>query len=274
MRILLTILMLGFLLQVKAQGFKSAAEVGVYAGGSYYIGDLNSKHLVDSRFAYGGIFRYNLSTRHSIRITGFYGNVWADDANNSDPYKFNRNLNFQSRILELAVGYEIDWFKYRISDMKYPITPYFFYQFAYARINPKTEIDGNEVELRPLGTEGQGTGITGTKDRLYSLNQFTVPLGIGVKFNLRPRVAMSIEYGVRLTFTDYLDDVSGNYVQEDLLIAANGPLAADLANRSLSNDYTGINRGNAGNKDWYSFFGVMLTVKPFKRDICDMRGWR
>lgn len=260
---------------VSAQGFKTCAEMGFFGGGSYYIGDLNrTRHFVDSKLAGGLIFRYNLSTRHSLRFTANYGNVFAFDADSKSSDQVNRNLSFKSRIIELAAGFEINILKYRINDMKYPFTPYFFYQLAYARINPKAEINGNEVALQPLGTEGQGTGIPGTKSRRYNLNQFTVPLGIGFKFNLRKRVAISIEYGIRKTFTDYLDDVSGNYLDPDILAASNGPLSADLADRSLNGMGTaGMNRGNSGNKDWYSFYGIMLTFKPFKKNICDMRGW-
>lgn len=258
-----------------SQGFKTSAEVGFYGGGSYYIGDLNRvKHFVYSKPAFGMIFRYNLSTRHNLRFSVNYGNVYGQDAESDDPFQQNRNLSFKTHILEIAFGMEVDLFKYRISDMKYPISPYFFYQGAYARINPKAEIDGNEFALQPLGTEGQGTGITGTKRNRYSLNQFTVPLGIGVKFNLRKRIAMSIEYGIRKTFTDYIDDVSGSYIDNTQLAAFNGPLAAQLADRSVSGAQAGLNRGNSGNKDWYSFYGVMLTFKPFKKNICDMRGWR
>ncbi|MGB1103776.1 MAG: DUF6089 family protein [Crocinitomicaceae bacterium] len=260
---------------VSAQGFKTCAEMGFFGGGSYYVGDLNrTRHFVDSKLAGGLIFRYNLSTRHSLRFTANYGNVFAFDAESKSSDQVNRNLSFKSRIIELAAGFEIDILKYRINDMKYPFTPYFFYQLAYTRINPKAEINGNEVALQPLGTEGQGTGIPGTKSRRYNLNQFTVPLGIGFKFNLRKRVAISIEYGIRKTFTDYLDDVSGNYLDPDILAASNGPLSADLADRSLNGMGTaGMNRGNSGNKDWYSFYGIMLTFKPFKKNICDMRGW-
>lgn len=260
-----------------SQGFKTSAEVGVFGGGSYYIGDLNrTKHFVYSKFAYGGIFRYNLSTRHSLRFTVNYGNVYGSDSESADSFQVNRNLSFKTHILELAFGMELDLFKYRINDMKYPISPYFFYQLAYARINPKVDFDGNEIALQPLGTEGQGTGIPGTKKNHYKLNQFTVPLGIGLKFNLRKRVAMSIEYGIRKTFTDYMDDVSGNYIDVDQLAAFNGPLAASLSDRSLETvgSNAGRNRGNSATKDWYSFYGIMLTIKPFKKNICDMRGWR
>lgn len=249
------------------QDYKISTEIGVYGGGSYYIGDLNpNKHFINSEPGFGLVYRYNYSTRHALRITAFYGNIYGDDAEGNSLSQINRNLNFKSSILELAVGYEINLFKYRIKDMRYPISPYFFYQFAYTRINPKTEYNGNDVALQPLGTEGQGTDAS-TKNN-YSLNQFTVPLGIGIKMNLCKRVAVSFEYGIRKTFTDYLDDVSGNYVDTDVLRGGNGPLAAELSNRSLTSA-DGLNRGNPNNKDWYAFYGVMLTFKPFKRTICE-----
>ena len=86
---------------------------------------------------------------------------------------------------------------------------------------------------------------------------------------------MSIEYGIRKTFTDYIDDVSGNYLDSDVATGLNGPLSAQLSDRSLSSgSKAGLNRGTSLSKDWYSFYGVMLTFKPFKKDICEMRGWR
>lgn len=253
------------------QSMEASTEIGVYAGGSYYIGDLNpNKHFVYSKPAFGIIYRYNLSTRHSIRATAFYGNVQGDDAVAKDPAQVNRNLSFKSSLLELAIGYEIDLFKYRINDMKYPISPYFFYQIAYMRMNPKAEFNGNDIALQPLGTEGQGTSLSSKKP--YGLNQITIPLGIGIKMNLCKRVAVSFEYGIRKTFTDYLDDVSGNYADAEVLRAENGHLAASLANRSLV-ETGGFNRGNPGTKDWYAFYGFMLTFKPFKYDVCkDMKG--
>lgn len=254
------------------QAYKTSTEVGVYGGGSYYIGDINSgKHFVYSKPAFGLVYRYNLSTRHSLRATAFYGGVYGDDANSNDPIERNRNLNFSTDILELAIGYEIDLFKYRINDMKYPISPYFFYQVAYMRMNPKTDYNGNEIALQPLGTEGQGTSASDKRN--YGLNQIAVPLGLGVKINLRKGLAISMEYGIRKTFTDYIDDVSGSYVNPDVLRAENGPLAAELSNRSLEPNTMGVNRGNPNNKDWYSFYGLMITFKPFSRDVCrDMKG--
>ena len=136
------------------QAYKTCTEIGFYGGGSYYLGDLNHRqHFTNSRAAYGLVYRYNLSTRHSLRATAFYGTVYGDDAEGRTQAQVNRNLSFESSVFELAIGYEIDLFKYRITDMKYPISPYFFYQLAYMRMNPTTLYNGNEIALQPLGTE-------------------------------------------------------------------------------------------------------------------------
>ena len=50
-------------------------------------------------------------------------------------------------------------------------------------MNPTTNnINGNEVLLSDFGTEGQGTELSDRKT--YSLNQISVPLGVGIKFNI------------------------------------------------------------------------------------------
>ncbi len=262
-----------FLSNAQSESFKRAFECGVFGGGSYYIGDLNpNRHFVYSSPAFGLIARYNYSTRHSLRLTANYGKVYGNDSDSKDPYQINRNLSFHSNILELAIGFEVDLFKYRINDMKYPISPYFIYQIAYFRMNPIAMYNDEEVSLQELGTEGQGSSFS-DKNR-YKLNQLSVPLGIGVKFNIAKRFAMSLEYGIRLTFTDYLDDVSGQYISATDLAATRGPLAAYLSDPSLNNisyHSPGSDRGNPNTKDWYSFYGVMLTFKPWKNNICDFQ---
>jgi len=107
----------------------------------------------------------------------------------------------------------------------------------------------------------------------YKLNQLAFPIGLGIKFNLKERLAISVEYGIRKTFTDYLDDVSGDYVDTDILTLENGPIAGELSDPSLSGgNRAGFNRGNSTTKDWYSFYGLMVTFKPFKPNICKMSG--
>jgi len=260
----------------QSASFKRAFEFGFMGGGSYYIGDINpSKHFIYSKPAFGLIGRYNLSTRHSMRFTASYGNVYGADVNAEDSYQINRNLAFSSSVIEIAIGFELDLVKYRINDMRYPISPYFFYELAFFRMNPKVKNSngGDDIVLQELGTEGQGTLLSSKKP--YALNQISIPLGIGVKFNIKKRVAISLEYGIRKTFTDYLDDVSGKYVNPFVLSELKGPLAAELADPSLnaqSYSTLGLDRGNSNTKDWYAMYGIMITFKPWKHNVCDMQG--
>jgi hypothetical protein len=102
-----------------------------------------------------------------------------------------------------------------------------------------------------------------------------MPLGLGFKFNIHKKVQLSLEYGIRLTFTDYLDDVSGTYVDPVELGAINGPVAASLSDRSLNQigqagRNTGSRRGDGAFNDWYSFFGIGITFKLGERAKCPM----
>ena len=73
--------------------------------------------------------------------------------------------------------------------------------------------------------------------------------------------SLTLEYGIRKTFTDYLDDVgSDNFVDKDLLIETNGPVAGELSNRNLNGSHYG-KRGTSATKDWYTFFGAMVSVR-------------
>ena len=59
-------------------------------------------------------------------------------------------------------------------------------------------------------TEGQGT--TSFQNRKpYSLTQLSIPFGGGVKIGVSDDFNIIIEYGLRKTFTDYIDDVSTTY---------------------------------------------------------------
>ena len=81
-------------------------------------------------------------------------------------------------------------------------------------------------------------------------------------------MAISLEYGMRKIFTDYLDDVSGSYVNLDALLLENGNLSAQMADRSLGEGRASGSRGNGSTKDWYSMFGAMITFSLGKPGKC------
>ena len=67
------------------------------------------------------------------------------------------------------------------------------------------------VDLKPLRTEGQGMPIANAPKE-YSLTSFSFPIGIGVRFNITENTSIALELMNRTTSTDYLDDVSGRYI--------------------------------------------------------------
>ena len=46
----------------------------------------------------------------------------------------------------------------------------------------------------------------------YKLTQVNIPLGVGLKYYASERINLSAEVLYRKTFTDYIDDVSHNYI--------------------------------------------------------------
>lgn len=245
----------------------SRSELGVMVGGSYYIGDLNRfEHFKNTHLAGGILYRYNIHSRVSYRANFTYGRISADDASSKSDLYVNRNLSFQSDIFEVGTGFEFNYFPFRIGDDRYKGTAYILAEIAVFKMNPRTEYNGDWVDLQPLGTEGQGSDLSSRSK--YSLFQVAIPLGIGCKLSIGKRASINLEYGIRKTFTDYLDDVRSNsFVPVGDLAAANGPLAASLSNRSLDGNRYG-KRGNTATKDWYSFFGVMLTFQLGKHQAC------
>lgn len=237
----------------------SRSELGIMAGGSYYIGDLNQVHFRNTNIAGQLFYRYNIHTRLAYRLNFTYGSVDATDARSSRDVMVNRNLSFQSTIYELGSGVEFTYLPFELGNKRYWGTAYLLAEIGVSRINPKADYNGSLVELQPLGTEGQGTSAS-SKNK-YSRTQLVVPLGVGCRISISNNIGFNLEYGIRFMFTDYLDDIGGFRYADPLVIAAeSGPMAADLSNRTLDGTRNG-QRGNPTSRDWYTFFGAGITVR-------------
>lgn len=245
---------------------KRSAEIGVFLGGSYYIGDLNPLgHFNQFTKPAGGlVFRYNINPRLAARANFLFGSIQGDDAYSNSQGAQQRNLNFKSPITEFSAQLEFNFLDYEIGNEKRKFSPYIFLGLAGFRFKPQGNIGGSWVDLQPLGTEGQGLD-GGASKKKYKLIQLSIPFGVGIKANLSQRIGLSIEWGMRKTFTDYLDDVSTIYYDPVALAAARGGTAAALSDQSKGTDpnfsNVGRQRGDPTNKDWYSFAGFVLTIK-------------
>jgi len=238
----------------------SRSEVGFLVGGMYYIGDLNPlQHFKNTQLAGGIMYRFNIHSRLSFRGNLIYGNIKGDDSQSSSDLLKNRNLNFNSSIVELASGVEFNYLPFEIGHDRYKGSAYILTELGFFRMNPMTKFGGDNIALQPLGTEGQGTSLSSHKN--YSLTQICVPIGAGVRMSLGKKASLNVEFGLRKTFTDYIDDVhSDTYVDPVKLESQNGSIAASLSNRSIDGSRFG-KRGTSSTNDWYVFTGMMLTFK-------------
>lgn len=252
------LILLGFLFSFSFSTPAQTLEVGVFGGGSYYLGDLNpALHFNQTQVAYGAVARYNSSTRWAFKLSYTRGKVKGDDLKTKAVA--NRELNFQSVINDVSFVAEFNFWDYFTGSKKSNYAPYIFAGASFFTFNPKT-LSG--LALRPLGTEGQNMGYDGrSKYNTYSL---AFPFGIGFKYSISDRVALAFEWSLRKTFTDYIDDVSTTY-------AINPDMIADP---TQSHD-AGMQRGDREKDDWYGFAGLTLTYKfdLFSSKRCDNLLW-
>lgn len=267
--------------------------VSVHLNAMNYFGDLVPGTAFTS-FRFGAT-RPNLgvsfSHRFAPRITGraslSYGRITGDDKKKTDQndkdaiYRYNRNLRFRNDIVEVSTVALIDLFENRGTYLKRrDFSPYVFLGLAGFYHNPKgndqRDGKGNWVALQPIGTEGQQTGdaVRAQKgyDDPYKRVQISIPFGLGVNYKLSRQLNLGYEIGWRKTFTDYLDDVSGNYADPADLKDARARLLADPSEERFNdpNDPDFIQFGGAyGNRiskrgtnnedDWYIVSGFHLS---------------
>jgi hypothetical protein len=221
-------------------------SLGITLNALNYYGDLAprpsriSTDISFTRPALGLSFSHRFGPRYTLTAGFMYGTLRGgdaesankDDANNGI-FRYNRNLSFRNRIKELSVVATFDLFDNQatyISRVRW--TPYAFIGLAGFHHNPQalapaTGLNGAAlpeagtwVNLRSLGTEGQYATLQETDVNYgiepYKLIQIAIPFGVGARFRINEVMDISAELGFRYLFTDYIDDVSSNYVNLDV----------------------------------------------------------
>jgi len=246
-------------------------EIGAGPGLGYYVGDLNP--TFHWRFPHVGgtaFYRYNLTNHWSFRGGFVYTRVSAADSVGFYDFQASRNLSFQSDIFELHGTIEFNFFPYKPGrNRTRNFTPHMFWGLGMFHFNPQASYNGDLIDLATLGTEGQllqGNGAA------YSRIAGVMPFGIGIKYKIAPRWSVMAEWGMRFTFTDYLDDVSRSYTNLGQLVMVGGQVAADLSDPtaigSTGPPRTNYMRGIKNDFDWYSFFHVSLVFNIKDKEIC------
>lgn len=278
-------------------------EVYVSMGSAHFLGDLGGRNKVGTDFSpadldfnqtrtsFGAGFRYRIEKWLNVSATFNYMILRGDDAETSEIYRNNRNLNFKSNVFELCPRIEAGYTSGR-SAARYSIkrslsakvhrktwSVYGYTGVGVFYYNPKGKMpDGKYTKLRPLHTEGQGLDGGPKQYGKFSIN---IPVGVYYRLTWDRRWSLGIDLCWRKTFTDYIDDVGTYYYDPAALTAAYGPLSSQMADPSKGNVAGATKPDGAGRpaqrgdlqKD--SYFTIQITggytIKNNKRKKARLR---
>ena len=198
-------------------------EVGGMAGLSMYLGDANQSNLLQGFNPAGGVvFRRNFNFRWALKTDLMLGRVTGDTRNSDNMFPDNGEASFARSFLKLGGQIEFNFLPY--SD-----------KFAYL----------NTSKLAPYLLTGLGVTVAPGGSQTFASVHF--PLGLGVKYKIRNRVNLGLQYSVHKLFGDSFD-------------------APDNEGFNLDNPYN-IQSGFLKNKDWYNtlMFSVTWDFGPNDR---------
>jgi len=249
-------------------------EFGIGLGAGHYFGDLNTKaRLNRAKLAASAFFRKNFGNYIAARVGVSFAQLgYSDIYNSHNKYMSSRNLSFNSKVWELTLQGDFNFFRFMPGEPQYNFTPYITFGAGVFSYDPYAYLRGEKVFLRPLGTEGQGSSLYPDRKQ-YSSMGICIPFGGGIKYSLNERVNIVFEVLHRFTNTDYLDDVSKTYVDPAAFPAnpdGSQSNAALLSDRSYEVGtpigIPGRQRGNSKQKDQFvtAMFHVTFNLQSYK----------
>lgn len=200
-------------------GHSQINEIGLYLGGSNFIGDVGATNYISpNQLAIGGIYKWNRSRRHSYRASLIFSKLEGIDTNSDDPRRIQRGYEFSTNITELSLGMEFTFKDFNLHSERKIGTPYLHSGITAARHD-------NHFFLNGVQTSENSSSWA-----------FGIPMTLGYKATFIDNIIFGIEIGARYTFSDNLD----------------GSLPEDPSNYQYR-------FGNINNDDWYVFSGITLT---------------
>lgn len=207
----LLVMLMAFNANAQTYEYVQKGEFGITAGLAHYFGDLNTRAGINRpKPAVGAFFRKAFGNYVGLRISAHFLQLGYSDTYSKNDFQKTRNLSFNSNVWEIALQGDFNFFKFVPGDPYHSFTPYITLGVGAFTFDPYAYLNGKKEFLRPLGTEGQLIGYNGRKP--YNTLAISIPLGVGIKYNINDRMNFSIEVAHRFTTTDYLDDVSTTYV--------------------------------------------------------------
>ncbi|KEO73417.1 type IX secretion system protein PorG [Anditalea andensis] len=211
-------------------------EVGLGLGGATYTGDI-IRHVDPTQIGIQGTLfgRRNFDNVWSVRGGLAFARLnGADEKRPIDAMAIQRDAYFQGSALEAHILAEYHFLDYLSPQSAFRFSPFAMFGLGYTFFS------------------GRGNGGP-EPDGRYSVGTPVIPIGAGVKYKLRDRLFMTVEAGIRATFTDYLDKIEHNTVYLERFIPDPDNPGMNMVNPA------GLNYGSRDDKDWYYFLGVTLS---------------
>jgi len=159
---------------------QSKADLGIFGGASFYLGDINKERLLYApSLSFGAFYRYILNPRYAIKASLNYGALKANDNDFNNDFQQSRNASFYTNVVDAAVQFEFNFLKFEYSSRRMTYSPYVSGGIGMAFLNKP----GNHS---------------------YDV---VIPFGVGVKVNLSRRLSGAVLWEFRKTFIDNLDDL-------------------------------------------------------------------
>lgn len=184
-------------------------EIGGSIRTFVYQGDLTPSHIGSFRTQKLGFNLFAnriLNSSFSLRTNLAIGKLKGDDAKYSTPeYRQERNFNFTSPVVEISE--QLLWNPLGKNYNNKGFTPYLFAGVGYSFLRIKRDwsrFNGEYFGAAPEVLNGL------TEDSQHKLPKGIpiIPVGIGIRYALSSRIAVSAETSYRFISTDYLDGFS------------------------------------------------------------------
>jgi len=267
-------------------------EIGLGLGPLFFLGDLGGNNGQGKRFvkdvnfpltnlAKGLYVNVYPSEWIGFRVAVNHGRLegadsLARDKGGDEYFRQKRNLHFRSPLLEAYAGIEIypTVFLEQYDGLQGKLRPYGIIGAGFFKFKPQAQYYGADgratwVDLQPLHTEGQGMAEYADRPN-YKLMSFEVPVGGGIKYYIKENLYVGFEVMHRKSFSDYVDDVSKDYIDNSLFAKYLSPDKAAMANQMYFREgftpggavsripQTGEQRGNPKQND--SFFSSIIRL--------------
>jgi hypothetical protein len=171
-------------------------EIGVFAGGSNFIGDVGrTDYIHPNEPAIGILYKWNKSPRFAWRFSAMRSKISGNDLDSDVAGRRERGLQFENSITELSAGFEFNFFDFDQHQSGFFMSPYLSTGVNYF-FHDNLYVVGNQYE---------------TDD---NSGDFALPIIAGIKMKISRNLILGLESGAHYTFTD---DIDGSFPKKSSL---------------------------------------------------------